>query len=248
LELGATKVTFPVTLQSGQYLELESMEDCVLYDERGELLGRFQPQVDRLPALAEGQNTLGFDCPPPQGLSARAEVTVISLGQPFGDRRAGADIDWNRLDREYDIPRIITRADGRDNAWTIVRRADIPSDGQAGPPSLEIEIAVVELSPPEKPADATAGGVCLDAPTLTIGDRSVRFPARLSAGQRLLCRDQATWRILNADGTEAASGQLADPFPTLSPGTNPVKLDFQSQPALNFRAVVKTVKVYPRSP
>lgn len=76
----------------------------------------------------------------------------------------------------------------------------------------------------------------------------MRFPARLSAGQRLLCRDPATWRILNADGTEAASGQLADPFPTLSPGTNAVKLDFPSQPAPSYRVVVKTVKVYPRSP
>jgi len=248
LELGGTNVTFPVTLQSGQYLELESMEDCVLYDERGELLSRFQPQVAQLPELAEGQNALRFDCAPPQGLSARAEVTVISLGQPFGNRRADADIDWNQLDREYDIPRIITRADGRDNAWTIVRRADMPSERQGSSPSLEIEIALLQLGQAEKPAEAAADGDHLDTPTLTIGDRSVRFPARLTAGQRLLCRDQATWRILNADGTQAASGQLADPFPTLSPGTNPVKLDFPSQPAPNFRVVVKTVKVYPRSP
>jgi len=38
--------------------------------------------------------------------------------------------------------------------------------------------------------------------------------------------DQTTWRVFNANGTEAASGQLADPFPPLFPGTNPVKLDF----------------------
>ena len=39
----------------------------------------------------------------------RAEITVVSLGQPFGGRRPDAEIDWKRLDREYDIPRIVTR-------------------------------------------------------------------------------------------------------------------------------------------
>ncbi|MBC8868684.1 MAG: hypothetical protein H8E44_04675 [Planctomycetes bacterium] len=68
---------------------------------------------------------------------------------------------------------------------------------------------------------------------------------RLIAGQRLVCRDQTTWRVFNADGTEAASGQLPDSFPLLSPGTNPAKLDFQEQAAPSFRVVVKIVKVYP---
>jgi hypothetical protein len=245
LELGGTKVTFPVTLQSGQYLELESIDDGVLYDERGELLSRFQPQIDRLPTLAEGENTLRFDCAPPPGLSARAEVTVISLGQPFGDRRADSEIGWGRLDREYEIPRVITRLDGRDNAWTIVRRADMAPDSPGTPPSLEIEIAFAPLTAPEKPADAAATSAGLDEPTLTIGDRSVRFPIRLTAGQRLICRDQTTWRVLNADSTEAASGRLPEPVPLLAPGTNPVRLDFQASAASNLQVVVKTVKVYP---
>jgi len=248
LELGGTKVTFPITVQSGQYIELESLDDCVLYDERGELLSRFQPRCDRLPALAEGKNTVQFDCTPPQGLNARAEVTVISLGQPFGTRRSDADIDWNRLDREYEIPRVVTRADGRDNAWTIVRRADVAGDAQATPPTLEVEIALWSSGPPEKQADATAGGDCLDTLTLTIGDRPVRFPARLTVGQRLVCRDQTTWHVFDADSTEAGSGRLSDSFPPLATGANPIKLDFPTQAAANVRLVVKTVKVYPRSP
>ena len=134
LEVGGSKVTFPVTLQSGQYIELEGMDDCVLYDERGELISRFRPQVEKLPLLAEGANAIRFACAPPQGQSARAEVTVVSLGQPFGGRRPDAEIDWKRLDREYDIPRIVTRLDGADNVWNIVRRSDAPG-GQESPPA-----------------------------------------------------------------------------------------------------------------
>ena len=67
LELGGSKVIFPVTLQSGQYIELEGIDDCVLYDERGELISRFRPQVEKLPLLAEGANTIRFGCTPPQG-------------------------------------------------------------------------------------------------------------------------------------------------------------------------------------
>jgi hypothetical protein len=245
LEVGGAKVTFPVTLQSGQYIELESIDDCVLYDERGELVRRFRPQVDTLPTLAEGKNSLQFDCQPPQEMNARAEVTVVSLGAPFGDRRDEAEIDWARLDREYEIPRVVTRIDGYDNVWTIVRRAGTPGDDPAATPRLEVEIAVVQLSPPEQQTDAAASVAWLDTPTLTIGDQTVRFPVRLVEGQHLVCRDQTTWRVINADGTEAASGRLPDPFPALAPGTNRAMLEFQRQVASHFRAVVKLVKVYP---
>ena len=93
-------------------------------------------------------------------------------------------------------------------------------------------------------ADAE-NGIWLDTPILTVGDRSVRFPARLIEGQRLVCRDQSTWQVFNADDTKATSGQLADPFPALSPGTNRARLDFREQATPDFRIVVKTVKVYP---
>ena len=66
-------------------------------------------------------------CTPPQGQSARAEITIVSLGRPFGGRRPDAEIDWKRLDRDYDIPRVVTRLDGTDNVWNIVRRSDAPA-------------------------------------------------------------------------------------------------------------------------
>jgi hypothetical protein len=67
---------------------------------------------------------------------------------------------------------------------------------------------------------------------------------RLRAGQRLVCRDQITWRVFNADGDEVASGDVSGAFPVLSPGANPITLSFANGPGSDFRAVVKTTKVY----
>jgi hypothetical protein len=67
----------------------------------------------------------------------------------------------------------------------------------------------------------------------------------LIEGQRLVCRDQTTWRVLNADGSEAATGQLSGPFPTLAPGANRTMLDFRQPHAASLRVVIKTVKIYP---
>jgi hypothetical protein len=234
-----------VTLQSGQYIELESIDDCVLYDERGELVSRFRPRVENLPLLAEGANTLRFDCTPPEGLSARAEVTVVSLGQPFGSRRGDAEIDWKRLDREYDIPRVVTRVDGADNVWSIIRRSDAPGGRRENPPVLEVELAVEQLGKPESKNEAAEAGAYLDKPVLTIGNESVRFPVRLLEGQRLVCRDQATWQVFGADGGKIASGNMAGRFPTLSPGLNRATLDFEQEKAgPSLRVIVKTAKVY----
>ena len=167
----------------------------------------------------------------------------MSLGRPFGGRRPVAEIDWKRLDREYDIPRIVTRFDGADNVWNIVRRSDAPG-GQEKPPVLEVELAIPQLPKPEKQAVGKDREAFLAEPVLAIGEQSVRFPVRLMDGQRLVCRDQATWRVLGADGAEVAVGQVAGTFPTLLPGANRVTLASQAQPTADFRVIVKTVKVY----
>lgn len=241
IEVAGKKVAFPVIMQSGQYLELEALDDCVLYGERGDLIERFRPQVESLPVLSRGANSLRFDCQPAEKLSARAEVTVVALGQPFGRPRGSAEIDWARLDREYDIPRVVTRLDGADNTWTIVRRAAEPAGQPTTVPMLQIDIEVDDAG---APAGLNAAKAQLGTPIVTVGGASVRFPVQLSSGQRLVCRDQQTWRVLDAKNTEIASGELSGPFPTLSPGRNPIALDFEKKPTGAFRAVVKTAKVY----
>ncbi len=243
LEVAGAKVTFPMSLKSGQYIELESADDCVLYDERGELLSRFRPQAASLPRLAEGANTLRFDCTPPEGLSARAEVTVVSLGQPFGSRRAETEIDWSRLEREYEIPRVVTRTDGVDNLWSIVRRAEGPGGRQEAPPTLELEISVQQLAKPEARQVAAASRLAWTGRSLTIGQKSVNSPCGCwrASGSSAATRPRAS-----SAPTEPRRLRASWPAssPTLSPGANRAMLDFGGKDAAEFRVIVKTVKRY----
>lgn len=117
------KLTFPVTLESGQYLELESMADCRLYDERGELIQRVTPQGD-LPTMAAGDNAVEFSCLGPEGHNARANVTLITQGKSLRGVAPKEKIDWKWLKAEYDEPRIIQSLDGKQNVWETICRKD----------------------------------------------------------------------------------------------------------------------------
>lgn len=70
-------ITFPVELDSYSYLEFTSMSDCKVYGPTGELLAEVQPQGEA-PVLKSGANRVRFACDAQQGVSARANVTVIS--------------------------------------------------------------------------------------------------------------------------------------------------------------------------
>jgi len=83
VQIGGRRIVFPVEVPSGGYLELESPSECRLYDERGALVEKVEPQGD-VPQLAAGANQVHFTCQGPEGLRARARVTVISCGEPFG--------------------------------------------------------------------------------------------------------------------------------------------------------------------
>ena len=82
VSIGGSRIVLPVTLESGQYLEMESAATCRLYDERGALLNTVVPQGD-YPNLAAGDNRLTFTCEPPRDASARACVTVSAQGEPL---------------------------------------------------------------------------------------------------------------------------------------------------------------------
>ena len=83
LEVGGKRLVFPVALRSGSYVEMLSPSDCRHYDARGALVGKVAPRGE-IPTLAPGDNEVRFTCEAPRGYHARASVTVITAGQPFG--------------------------------------------------------------------------------------------------------------------------------------------------------------------
>lgn len=138
VEVAGRRLVFPVELESGMYIEFESMEDCRLYDERGRLLKRFRPQGN-VPSLDAQENQLSFSCQGPQGFRSRARVTVITLDTPLRDKKPDDQIDWSLLSREYEPPRQIRALDGHQNRWEVV----CPPQVQSAEVDLEIDVAQV---------------------------------------------------------------------------------------------------------
>lgn len=217
LTVNGRTLTVPVTLRSGDFLELEASGVGTHHNDKGDLLARVRPAAAAAwPVLRAGENAVAFDCEKPQGVSARAEVTLSAFGAPFGTPNPRGKIGWKHLAREYEMTRLITAPDGEDNVWEVPVRP-----GEKA--KLELELR---------------GG--MDAPVLTVCDRAVRFPVTLKDGQRLLCRDQRRWVVLDASRARIAEGELEDALPVLRGGLNRVSFTCT---ALD-RAQVKLVKVY----
>jgi hypothetical protein len=85
---GGHRITFPVTLESGQFIEYEGHADCRVHDERGAVLQRITPQGDA-PQLTPGENAVSFTCDGPAGYNTRANVTVITQGPPLDGKEPG---------------------------------------------------------------------------------------------------------------------------------------------------------------
>ncbi|MFN4179113.1 MAG: hypothetical protein ACK4I8_02270, partial [Armatimonadota bacterium] len=82
VSINGKKFTFPVTLESGHYLEFLPPTDGRLYDERGRLIQKFVPQGE-VPEVLAGDNTISFTCEQFEGPNVRTEVTVILEGEPI---------------------------------------------------------------------------------------------------------------------------------------------------------------------
>ncbi len=75
-------VTLPVEMQSGNYLEFNSADDCVLYGSKGEELAKITHE-GAIPSLLSGDNQIRFSCDRTDGPSPRLKLTVISYGRPL---------------------------------------------------------------------------------------------------------------------------------------------------------------------
>lgn len=81
ITIGGKTITFPVELESGSYIEFNSMTDCKLYNKAGALIGEITPLGD-VPTIAAGSNTISFKASS-DGATPRAIVTVITQGEPL---------------------------------------------------------------------------------------------------------------------------------------------------------------------
>jgi hypothetical protein len=88
VSIGGTTVTFPVDIQSGQFLEFCGADDCRLYGAKGEEIRKVEI-VGNVPELQPGTNDIEFACQPQPGVNPRAYVTVITQGKPFGGTNSG---------------------------------------------------------------------------------------------------------------------------------------------------------------
>jgi len=84
--VGGRTLAFPVELESGSYLEMNSPTDCKIYGPKGELVQEVKPQGE-IPVLAAGENEVELNCQTREGINARANVTVISEGPPINSHR-----------------------------------------------------------------------------------------------------------------------------------------------------------------
>ncbi len=73
---------FPVTLESGQFIEFRAPDDCALYDPNGGVLRRFSAEGDTL-VLGAGENEIAFASDGPPGANARALITTMLTGPPL---------------------------------------------------------------------------------------------------------------------------------------------------------------------
>lgn len=160
------RLVFPVTLESGQYLEFGTdrgvLPYATLYDERGAVLQYVMPEGE-VPVVTAGENRIAFACEGPEGYHARAQVTVITQGEPLRGMAPQGQVDWSRLRTEYDPPRIIQALDGWQNQWEVLCRPD----GKGA--NLQIEIVV------EQVGRDTAGYDAADALTMENFDDLSRF-------------------------------------------------------------------------
>jgi len=82
ITVNGQKIVFPITMEPGMFLELNSASDCKLYGPKGELLKEVEIDGD-IPVLAPGKNQISFSGKGTPEINSRVRVTVISEGKPL---------------------------------------------------------------------------------------------------------------------------------------------------------------------
>ena len=82
LSIDGATLRFPVEMESGQYIEFNSLADCRLYDKSGKPIEKVAPQ-GKVPDLLTGDNTVSFSFDQVETYNGRAKVTVIAQDKPI---------------------------------------------------------------------------------------------------------------------------------------------------------------------
>ncbi len=85
ISVNGHKIVFPVKMESGMWIELNSATDCKLYGQKGELLQEIKIEGE-IPALIPGDNEITFSGEGVPGINSRAQVTIISEGEPLSKK------------------------------------------------------------------------------------------------------------------------------------------------------------------
>jgi hypothetical protein len=83
ITIGGKTLVFPVEMETGSYIEFNSLADCKLYKKDGSFIGDVKPQGE-VPVLAAGGNQLEFRCDGAPGVNPRTRVTTMAQGELTG--------------------------------------------------------------------------------------------------------------------------------------------------------------------
>ncbi len=198
VQINGETLTLPVTLRSGDFIELDSAGQCVHYNRAGDPVAELA--VVQRPVLRHGTNTVHFSAENSSEKMPRAEITLISKGVPFGGMNAAEAMERGYLKRHYEMPVFIRR----ERAGGYTGRVTVAGDRQAA--------AEIELHGP------------VSNPVLLINGVSSEFAVDLKSGERLICRDRQNWRVIDSSRKVTAVGMLPQRIPWLNPGPNTVGL------------------------
>ncbi len=91
VSIGGRKISFPVAIETGQFLEFREAAGCRLYGTKGEEICEVVP-VGLAPDLEPGANEVEWSSDGAGSVAARACVTVITHGTPFGGKNRDEEI------------------------------------------------------------------------------------------------------------------------------------------------------------
>jgi hypothetical protein len=80
LTINGKKITFPVEMESGSYLEWNSPTSCTLYGREGKVISEVNPE-GAMPDLGGGGSQLQFSCDGSPDVRPRARVTILCTSQ-----------------------------------------------------------------------------------------------------------------------------------------------------------------------